>query len=311
MASCPSCNADYVAGERWCSICHTNVVNPEIGRLSSPGRRLGAYCLDSFIPMVIVTFFLFGAIVGYLEIVLLLGIILGAVNVILFTKGTTIGKKLLGMRVVKENGEQAGFWTMLIREYIGKIISALILWLGFLWVLFDKENQGWHDKLMSTYVVSEPKADPRWSAAEQTAEAAHQTTANAPQPTHLAQPMSPPPHQATANAPQSAPFRCLLEGQDSTDRPFALTISALALGDQAGVTLGRSPANAEFVIDHQEVSREHVRLTCADDALYAEDLNTLNGTKVNGRLLNPRDQVLLRDNDRLEIGPVVFTVRLV
>ena len=133
-------------------------------------------------------------------------------------------------------------------------------------------------------------AESRVSAAEQTAEAAR---------------------QAAARAPQPAPFRCLLEGQDGTGRPFALTISALALGDRAGVTLGRSPANAEFIIDHEEVSREHVRLTCADGELYAEDLNTLNGTKVNGRLLNPREQVLLRDNDRLEIGPVVFTIRLV
>ena len=133
-------------------------------------------------------------------------------------------------------------------------------------------------------------AESRLSEAEQTAEAARQVAARAPQP---------------------APFRCLLEGQDSTGRPFALTISALALGDRAGVTLGRSPANAEFIIDHEEVSREHVRLTYADGELYAEDLNTLNGTKVNGRLLNPREQVLLRDNDRLEIGPVVFTMRLV
>ena len=133
-------------------------------------------------------------------------------------------------------------------------------------------------------------AEARMSEAEQTAEAARQTAARAPQP---------------------APFRCLLEGQDSTGRPFALTLSALALGDRAGVTLGRSPANAEFIIDHEEVSREHIRLTCADGALYAEDLNALNGTKVNGRLLNPREQVLLQDKDQLEIGPVVFTVRLV
>ena len=77
------------------------------------------------------------------------------------------------------------------------------------------------------------------------------------------------------------------------------------------MTLGRSPANAEFIIDHEEVSREHVRLTCADGELYAEDLNALNGTKVNGRLLNPREQVLLQNNDRFEIGPVVFTVCLV
>ena len=134
------------------------------------------------------------------------------------------------------------------------------------------------------------QAESRLSEAEQTAEAAH---------------------QAAANAPQPAPFRCLLEGQDPTGRPFALTISALALSERAGVTLGRSPANAEFIIDHEEVSREHVRLRCADGELYAEDLNALNGTKVNGRLLNPRQQVLLQNEDRLEVGPVVFVVRLV
>lgn len=133
-------------------------------------------------------------------------------------------------------------------------------------------------------------AEGRLSEAEQTAEAAH---------------------QAAANAPQPAPFRCLLEGQDPTGRPFALTISALALSERAGVTLGRSPANAEFIIDHEEVSREHVRLRCDDGELYAEDLNALNGTKVNGRLLNPRQQVLLQNNDLLEVGPVVFGVRLV
>ena len=42
---------------------------------------------------------------------------------------------------------------MLIRELIGKAISGMILLLGFLWILFDQDNQGWHDKLVSTYVV--------------------------------------------------------------------------------------------------------------------------------------------------------------
>lgn len=44
---------------------------------------------------------------------------------------------------------------------------------------------------------------------------------------------------------------------------------------------------------------------------YPEDLNALNGSKVNGRLLNPHEQVLLQNNDRLEVGLVVFTVRLI
>ena len=43
---------------------------------------------------------------------------------------------------------------MLFREVIGKfIISSIVFGLGFLWIVLDKENQGWYDKLMSTYVV--------------------------------------------------------------------------------------------------------------------------------------------------------------
>ena len=165
MSACPSCNTDYAAGTRWCSICHTNVINPEIGRLSSPGKRLGAYVLDVFIPLVLLVFFYSSQIaealvnddsVGAISIVcIVLLVIYVAVSLILFAKGGTIGKKLLGIRVVKENGLRASFFTMLIREWIGKSISALVLSLGFLWILIDKENQGWHDKLMSTYVVSD------------------------------------------------------------------------------------------------------------------------------------------------------------
>ena len=176
------------------------------------------------------------------------------------------------LKAVEEKAAQRLKWG--IAAGAGLVLLALLGW----WLSSRRKKE----QLQS--------AESRLSEAEQTAEAAR---------------------QAAADAPQPAPFRCLLEGQDNTGRPFALTISALALGDRAGVTLGRSPANAEFIIDHEEVSREHVRLTCTDGELYAEDLNALNGTKVNGRLLNPREQVLLQNNDRLEIGPVVFTVRLV
>ena len=57
------------------------------------------------------------------------------------------------MRVIKEDGAPAGFMTMLVREWIGKWISRLILSLGFLRLLLDKDNPGWHDKLMNTSVI--------------------------------------------------------------------------------------------------------------------------------------------------------------
>ena len=114
--------------------------------------------------------------------------------------------------------------------------------------------------------------------------------------------------QAAARTPQPAPFRCLLEGQDNTGQSFVLNIQALALS--AGATLGRNPANSEFIIDHESVSREHVRLLYADGNLYAEDLESTNGTRINGRPLSPREPVVLQNNDQLELGPVVFQVRL-
>ena len=116
--------------------------------------------------------------------------------------------------------------------------------------------------------------------------------------------------QAAADAPQPAPFRCLLEGKDDTGQPFALSIPALALGDPAGVVVGRNPANAEFIINNEAISREHVRLTCTGGELQVEDLDTTNGTRINGRQLSPGISTLLQDNDQLELGPVRLTVRL-
>jgi uncharacterized RDD family membrane protein YckC len=164
MSQCPSCNSAVVPGSRFCAICHANLVNPSFGTLSSPGKRLGAYFLDVAIPLVaiFIIFAVAGAgaatgsdagfgVSGLLGTALAIGYVVWAL--MLFARGTTPGKNLLGMYVMKEDGRRAGFLTMLLREWIGKFISGLIFALGFLWILFDRDNQGWHDKLMSTYVV--------------------------------------------------------------------------------------------------------------------------------------------------------------
>lgn len=65
MALCPSCNSEVLAGVRWCSICHSNVINPDLGHLASPGKRLGAYLLDSLVlVMGVVVFGAFVSAVG-------------------------------------------------------------------------------------------------------------------------------------------------------------------------------------------------------------------------------------------------------
>ncbi|ETW95414.1 MAG: hypothetical protein ETSY1_30770 [Candidatus Entotheonella factor] len=121
--------------------------------LASPGKRLVASILDL---LALVIFVMIPGIAGEgREGVALILLIVSIVWIVrLFVQGTTPGKKILGMRVVKEGGQNAGLGTMLLREVIGKSISAMILSLGFLWILFDRDRQGWHDKLARTYVVN-------------------------------------------------------------------------------------------------------------------------------------------------------------
>ena len=166
MAKCHSCNADLTPGARWCNLCRAHTMSPRIGRLASPAKRLGAFLLDGILPLV--AFAVIFGVAGTAEAtdsslgrtvgnILAFGLFIGYVvwALRLFaTEGMTPGKYLLGLRVIKEDGSVAGFLTMLIREWVGKWISSFILSLGFLWILLDKENQGWHDKLMNTYVVS-------------------------------------------------------------------------------------------------------------------------------------------------------------
>jgi uncharacterized RDD family membrane protein YckC len=52
------------------------------------------------------------------------------------------------------NGSEITFGQSVIR-YVGFILSILPLFLGFIWILFDEQNQGWHDKIAKTIVISE------------------------------------------------------------------------------------------------------------------------------------------------------------
>jgi uncharacterized RDD family membrane protein YckC len=68
--------------------------------------------------------------------------------------GTTPGKWVLGLRVVRSDGSRLGPGRALLR-YLGYLISALPLWLGFVWIAFDRQKRGWHDLLADTRVVRE------------------------------------------------------------------------------------------------------------------------------------------------------------
>ncbi len=66
--------------------------------------------------------------------------------------GQTLGDKVLSIRVVKTDGSELTLTDGLIR-YVGLLLSYFVFFIGVIWVAFDANKQGWHDKIAGTYVV--------------------------------------------------------------------------------------------------------------------------------------------------------------
>jgi len=68
--------------------------------------------------------------------------------------GKTIGKMLLGIRLITQEGNSVGFWEAFVR-WVGYYISTAFLFIGFIWSIFDSRSQSWHDKIAGTFVVKD------------------------------------------------------------------------------------------------------------------------------------------------------------
>jgi len=77
--------------------------------------------------------------------------------------GATPGKKLLGIKIIKSNGERLRLPNAIIR-YIGLFISGFTVTIGFLWVIWDKKKQALHDKIAGTLVVKTEHKPKIWLA---------------------------------------------------------------------------------------------------------------------------------------------------
>jgi uncharacterized RDD family membrane protein YckC len=70
-------------------------------------------------------------------------------------EGKTIGKWLLGLRVVGVDRRPISYRRALLR-WIGAVgLGCASLGLAFLWILWQREKRGWHDLLARTWVIRE------------------------------------------------------------------------------------------------------------------------------------------------------------
>ena len=143
-----------------------------LGRYAGFVTRLMAFVIDRFVVGLVMLLiavsvdfvlnaFQINQILFFQKIPTQVGVIAGIATYLLLSisydigfwlmAGQTLGKRVMGLRIVRTDGERLRLGNALRRE-IGYVISS-ILFLGFLWILFDNQRQGFHDKLAGTFVV--------------------------------------------------------------------------------------------------------------------------------------------------------------
>ena len=101
----------------------------------------------------------------------------------------------------------------------------------------------------------------------------------------------------------------LLQGVDGEGRDVSLRLSdrEIARAD-FGLTLGRHPHLVDRVMDDPSVSRRHLRLSLREGRLLLEDLNSLNGTLLDGDDLPAFEPTACGDGQTLRLGRVALTI---
>lgn len=191
LQPCPMCGGDNEAATLVCRHCgedlHAGPVRGHHRELDEdaveeiiPGgffRRFWAWFVDMFLlfmtvgPLIVIAFsnidksFLssdFGAIVFY-SIIGFVGWLYYAFFECSRWRGT-LGKKVFGLIVTDDNGERISF-ARASGRYFGKLLSALICYIGYLMAIFTTEKQALHDILSGCLVLKHPNRVKKQSAA--------------------------------------------------------------------------------------------------------------------------------------------------
>ena len=94
------------------------------------------------------------ALMGAIGLSMLINVVIGVAYDAYFVsqKGATIGKLALGMQIIRLDGSRLSVGQA-IGRYFGKVLSGIILYIGFIMIGFDSEKRGLHDRICNTLVI--------------------------------------------------------------------------------------------------------------------------------------------------------------
>ncbi|MEZ7971745.1 MAG: RDD family protein [Pseudomonadales bacterium] len=124
-------------------------------------RRLAAMLYDSFLVIALwlittalmIAFFNNGKIIAGPSFQLFLYLEAGAFYAYFWhIKGQTLGMQVWKIRTINDTGQILTLGECAVRFFFATF-SAMFLGLGFIWILFDRENLAWHDRASGTRVI--------------------------------------------------------------------------------------------------------------------------------------------------------------
>ncbi|PCK08249.1 MAG: hypothetical protein COA42_10285, partial [Alteromonadaceae bacterium] len=102
---------------------------------------------------------------------------------------------------------------------------------------------------------------------------------------------------ALASSPPVSPWRLELVSDHK------LKNSHITLTENTALIVGRNAEQADIVIAHDKISRKHAELLLLNGKLRVRDLNSINGTFVNGKAIK---EAVIRHGDTLAFETIVF-----
>ena len=170
--SCPRCHRISEPGSLFCFSCGLPLDDaaPDPAAYPMPGagppagfwQRFAAWLIDVIILSIVHTgavavwpgfddYFAVGADWHWVDLIgFLLAIIYYTVSVSVWA--TTVGKRLLGLRVLRPDGRKAGVGRAIAR-YFAAWLSLLIFGVGFLMIALRSDKRGLHDLICDTVVT--------------------------------------------------------------------------------------------------------------------------------------------------------------
>ena len=74
------------------------------------------------------------------------------------------------------------------------------------------------------------------------------------------------------------------------------------------VTVGKLKDSVQLCIEDESVSRLHARFKEQGKRIILQDLDSTNGTKVNGKALMAGEEIIIKRNDEIQFGKIVVNV---